>query len=159
MVMHLRKLWHSRTDRFCTHKQYFCSIFLACFLFFYILTVYTWHSTAFRCTVKYYTHPLDGSVRSSVIYLSAGGCRPVPRCDGARWSGCPPALCPSSRTETWSSAADCGSGSPSSESRRCCKHPAGRTGGGTEKKRTKSIVSDNWLFANGPVLVWFQLFS
>jgi len=81
----------------------------------------------------------DTHAHTPVSYLWAAGCRPLPRCDGARWSGCPSALCLSSRTETGSSTAGCGSDSPSCGSRRCCKPPAGRTG--REKKRRRPSSS------------------
>lgn len=87
------------------------------------------------------------TVQQLKIYLSADGCRPLPRCGGARWSGCPQAPCPSSTTESESSAADCGSETPSAESRRCCRPLTGRTG---EEQRNgdcwnrRTDVTEGW---------------
>lgn len=75
-----------------------------------------------------------------MFYLSAGGCTPGPMYGDARWSGCPWAPCPSSRTETWSSAAARESGSRSDGTRRCCTTPAGKT------RRQKFASFPTWFF-------------
>lgn len=94
--------------------------------------VYMWIIAMVKCMLKWciWMYSITETACRAAIYLSAGGCRPGPRCGGARWSGCPSAPCPSSRTGTWSWAAGRGSDSPSSWSHHCYKPPAGRTVGG-----------------------------
>lgn len=84
--------------------------------------------------------------KNPLSYLSAAGCKPLPTCGGARWSGFPSVPCRSSRTEIGSSAADCGSDSLSEECRHCCTPPAERTVDKKKNHHTWSISKNTTAF-------------